>query len=390
MKSLKIGLFAVLSLASLARAEDVLARWRKPVTVRPVCADEAAHSIHSYYMISPESPDGRFVLYYKSTTPESEFGDLHVIERATAADRVIARNIHTEDAHRVAAQQWLSGGRRVAYQDQRNSEWLTAVVDFATGEDKVLAKGRLSGWGRSSDDVVPLYGPHWDPGEHRDLEVGNVATGEVKTLLTAKQVAETFPDYMAKTFGGKPISVFFPVISPDGNRIFFKASAVKSGVARSEDASVREGRFTWDIRENKLLPLGERWGHPYWLPDSRTIFDLPLGGMLTDVETGTAKVIPNIPAFTSSHASASPDGKLFIADNKLNRFGGPESSWGIIVGDLTGKDGVVWIHKFDHSGGATSWRAPHPHPVMSADGKRIYFNVNVGKWTRLFVAEAAE
>ena len=27
------------------------------------------------------------------------------------------------------------------------------------------------------------------------------------------------------------------------------------------------------------------------------------------------------------------------------------------------------------------------HPVFSADGKRIYFNVNADKWTRLFVAE---
>jgi hypothetical protein len=32
----------------------------------------------------------------------------------------------------------------------------------------------------------------------------------------------------------------------------------------------------------------------------------------------------------------------------------------------------------------------HPHPVFSADGKRIYYNVSDGEFTRLHVAERAE
>ena len=42
---------------------------------------------------------------------------------------------------------------------------------------------------------------------------------------------------------------------------------------------------------------------------------------------------------------------------------------------------------FDNTQGATSWRHNHPHPAFSADGKRVYYNVNDGLWTRLMVAE---
>ena len=31
----------------------------------------------------------------------------------------------------------------------------------------------------------------------------------------------------------------------------------------------------------------------------------------------------------------------------------------------------------------------HPHPAFSPDGKRLYFNVSDGKWTRLHVAETS-
>lgn len=387
--SLTLAAAAALFMAVPARADDdPLAHWRKGVTVHPVSTDENAHTIHSYFNTCPESPDGRFVLFFRSTTPEGEFGELRILERATGTERVIARNIHTEDAHRVAAQQWLSNGRRVSYQDERNGEWLTAVIDLETGQETVLAKGRLSGWGQPNADLLPLYGPHWDPGPHRDLEIANVATGEIHTVLTADEVTKAFPGWVEKQFSGKPISIFFPVLSPDLSRVFFKPAAPDGGTPRTTTASTREGLVIFDLGQHTFFPLQEHWGHPAWFPDNAHILDLPLGSAVIDIRSGRRDTIPEIPAFTSSHAAVSPDGKLFIADNNLRFFGGPPTTLGIIVGDVTGKSGVVWIDKFDNRGGAASWRVPHPHPVMSADGQRIYFNVNVGKWTRLFVAEA--
>jgi hypothetical protein len=70
-------------------------------TVKPVSPGEY-HSIHSYYLTCPESPDGRFVLFYASTTREGHAGELRVRERSTGKEQTLTTGINTEDAHRAA------------------------------------------------------------------------------------------------------------------------------------------------------------------------------------------------------------------------------------------------------------------------------------------------
>ena len=75
------------------------------------------HTMHSYYVCNPESPDGRRVLYYASSAANGYVGDLCTLERRTGRETVLARNVHVEDAHRAACQQWISGGRRVTFHE---------------------------------------------------------------------------------------------------------------------------------------------------------------------------------------------------------------------------------------------------------------------------------
>jgi hypothetical protein len=77
---------------------------------------------------------------------------------------------------------------------------------------------------------------------------------------------------------------------------------------------------------------------------------------------------------------------LFVTDTKLESFGGARGDWGIAGGDISSGRYEI-LHRFDNTQGATSWRESHPHPVFSHDGRRIYFNVSDGEWTRLMVAE---
>ena len=70
----------------------------------------------------------------------------------------------------------------------------------------------------------------------------------------------------------------------------------------------------------------------------------------------------------------------------MSKFDGKPTDWGVVLTDPKGT-GQIIIHTFDNSHGAESWRRSHPHPVFSPDGKRIYFNVSDGEFTRLFVAE---
>jgi len=205
------------------------AAWK----ARPVLGDAPCHSIHSYFNTSPESPDGQNVLLYRSTTPEGHQGEVCIVDRKTGNVRVLANGVETEDAHRVACQQWSCGGREVVFHDLRGGRFVVAAVDVKSGRERVLAEGRLVGWGQPGGETIPLYGPHWNPGEHRDLELLNVRTGEIRTVVTAEQVKQAHPQWVQQQFGDRPISVFFPILSPDERRILIKVAAVESGQFRN-------------------------------------------------------------------------------------------------------------------------------------------------------------
>jgi Tol biopolymer transport system component len=382
----RILLSVVLFATSAASQQDPLAAWRSGVKVRPATPHNARHTIHTYFNLSPESPDGRWLLYYTSATPEGHEGDIRILERATGKERVLVRNVTTEDAHRAACQQWISGGRRVVFHDLRQGTWVVGVVDIETGKERVLAKDRLVSWGAVAGDIVPIYGKHWDPGPHRDLELVNVSTGEIRKTATAAGVRASYGEPVSKQFGDKPISIFFPILSPDGNRIFFKLASSAGGDFRSAAASNREILIGYDLERERFLFLQPRWGHPGWLPDSRTILNV---GTLTDSNTGTVRAIAGLPKFRGSHPSSSPDGRLFVTDAAADDFGGKPGEWAVAVAKMEGGE-FVMLHRFDGSKGAKSWRRSHPHPAFSADGKRIYFNVNAGAWTELWVAEVGK
>jgi hypothetical protein len=216
------------------------------------------------------------------------------------------------------------------------------------------------------------------------LELLNVETGDIRTVVTAAEVMTTYPSWISQQFSDREISIFFPCLSPDLKRVFFKIAAPAGGDFRSKKASIREGLICYDLRESRFLFMDEKWGHPSWHPDSHTILNIP--NRLINASTGASCDIPGLPHFPGSHPCVSPDAQLFATETRLEPFGGAKGEWGIVVGDLQGGDFEV-VHRFENTGGATSWRPPHPHPAFSHDGKRLYFNVNTTVWTRLHVAE---
>jgi Tol biopolymer transport system component len=131
--------------------------------------------------------------------------------------------------------------------------------------------------------------------------------------------------------------------------------------------------------------MREQWGHPGWFPDSRHLIEA--SGQIFDTDDQASHVrIPGVPKLPGDHPSISPDGRLFVKDGPMTEMGGKPGEWCVMVGDIKGNDFVV-LKRFQNNRGAKSWRVNHPHPIFSADGRRIYFNVNEGQWTQLFVAE---
>ncbi|MEY4379319.1 MAG: hypothetical protein RLZ85_1200 [Verrucomicrobiota bacterium] len=358
--------------------------WASAVK-RAVAPEQARHSLHAYFNACPESPDGRYVLYYTSGAADGETGDLRILERSSGRETIIARDIRTEDAHRAACQQWSGGGKQVLYHNLRDGRWSVHAVDIATGRDRVLAQDRQLGFGSATGRWAPVYGCHWNPGAHRDLELIDVASGETLVAVTAAETVARYGEWIERRLGSRDLTLFFPVMSPDESKVFFKPCVPGGGQSfRGMSVSKREGKIVYDLRQRKFLGLIEQWGHPSWSPDSAAIFEK--GNFLQD--PATRKSSPRFaPSCFSDHPTLSPDGALFVTDADVSKrpFGRPDA-WAVGVGSTQHDDFVV-VDLFDNSQGAKSWRHNHPHPAFSADGMRIYYNVNDGPWTRLMVAE---
>jgi Tol biopolymer transport system component len=365
------------------------ADWLKRAKISLAAGDEDRHSMHAYYVHCPESPDGRWLLYYTSTTADGHTGQVCVRERATGQETVVARNVTCEDAHRVACQQWTMNGAKVAFHDVRDGRWRVVVVDRAGGAEQVVGLDYQVGFGSPTGSLIPMYGCHWNPGEHRSIDAFDLKTGQLRTIVPIAAVHDQYDEYLKKQFGSLPVSTFFPVVSPDEQRLFFKMAGNSMGNDfRTKGASQRQGLFIYSIAEGRFLHMVGKWGHPAWKSDSRTI--LEMANRVIDTDRGSETRIPNLPSFSGCHPSFSPDGTLFVCDAVLNEsLGGPVGDWGIVVGDVRGEKFEI-IHRFNNNRGARSWRVSHPHPIFSHDGKRIYFNVSSGPRTQLHVAELGE
>ena len=381
----RLGFLLAILITHLAQADDPVAAWSKDVRIAPVSAVEGRHTIHSYYVANPESPDGKQVLFFSSTDRAGYVGEVRLLERATGKETVLAENVHTEDAHRVACQQWLSNGKRVAFHEVIDKRWRVVVVDVDTLVRTVVAADRQVGFGRPDGDLLPMYGCHWNPGPHRDLEVWDAKTGKITTMVKIAEVEAKYGDWLTKEFAGKPCSIFFPVLSPDLQRVFFKIAAGNGGDNfMAKNASHRQGIVCYDFAKAACVWWRSQWGHPAWAPDSRHIFEM--GNVIFDTHTGQHTKLKDVPNLSGSHPSVSPDGRLMVTDGMTEPQGGRPNDWGVMVADMKGGQWQV-LHHFAQNGGAKSWRRNDPHPAFSADGKRIYYNVSEGEFTTLMVAE---
>src|SRR6185369_6623628 len=88
-------LLACVAPAAFARGDDgdPLAAWRSGVQVRPVISDASHHSMHSYFNTCPESPDGKWILYFASSAADGQRGDVRIRERVGGTEKVLVKNL---------------------------------------------------------------------------------------------------------------------------------------------------------------------------------------------------------------------------------------------------------------------------------------------------------
>ncbi|WP_218279909.1 hypothetical protein [Verrucomicrobium spinosum] len=194
-------------------------------------------------------------------------------------------------------------------------------VDDSPPVERILAQDRLSGWGQPQGQVVPLYGQHWNPGAHRNLELVNVVTGEITTALKVEDVTQQYPDWFSKAYAGKEVSIFFPVLSPKLDRVFFKMASASGPDPRSGAASVRQGLICYDLQNQRFLYQNERWGHPSWHPDDRHIVETTF--TIFDSDNGKSQRTPGLPVARGDHPSVS---QMAACSSPIRRWTGLEAT----------------------------------------------------------------
>lgn len=371
---------------AVAEGDDPVGPWRKGVKISPVSKVAGRHTMHTYYLMNPESPDGRRVVFYASQDKAGHVGQVIVLDRATGKETVLADDVHTEDAHRVALQQWTMNGAAVAYHEVVDKRWRVVVVDVETKAKKIVAEDRQLAFGRGDGHTLPMYGCHWNPGPYRDLYLHDVKTGETTAPCKITDVEKKYGAWLEVEFKGKPTSIAFPTISPDHKRAFFKMASGGDGDNYMGKVSQRQGIVFFDFEKNELTHMREKWGHPAWHPDS--FHWIEMGNILFDARGSSTTRIPNVPVLRGQHLAVSPNGKLWVQDGLTEGLNGPPGEWAVMVASIQGENYEI-IQRFVGNRGARSWRVNHPHPVFSADGKRLYYNINAGEFSELHVAEIA-
>lgn len=213
---MKVFIAMLIATSSAIASVPSVSAW-KHCTRTPVSDVPERHTIHSYFNVCPESPDGRYVVFYASKTPSSETGEIILRNRETGKEETIATNIETEDAHRAACQQWMQGGKTVVYHNHSKGVWTVYAYDVETKQTRTLATERQLGF-TSPDgkgNLVPLYGYHWNPTKHRDFEVYDLNENKIRTVVTINDAIDAIkslnPEWLETTFTGNKdkMSIFF-------------------------------------------------------------------------------------------------------------------------------------------------------------------------------------
>lgn len=281
-----------------SKKENSIGLWRDNFSISRLAVPSENHSLHSYFNTSPESPDGKQVLFFLSPQTDALHGDLCLFDRENGGIRVLESAI--EVAHRQANQQWVCGGKFIVYMVLESEKWKVIRLDPKSMKREVMCENRQTGWGQAGLESVPLYGLHWDPGEHRDLEMLNVRTGEITTILSAEDFIAQQRDFLIQFYGEEisDLSLFFPILSPDGKRLFFKPAVPVDRQFRSKNASRRVGMVIIRCEDGEILGVRNNWGHPSWHPDSIHIISK---ATFFNTDSMAETLVPNYPLTRIPH-----------------------------------------------------------------------------------------
>ncbi len=330
-------------------------------------SDGRTFSVHTYFDLCPESPDGRKVVYSRFTggvpsrfweTPAS--GEVVVADRDGGEGRVVG-TFAARIGHSGAYTHWIDDAT-VAYQDGG----MLCLVDVNTGLTR-----RLKGGCQMYD---PIQGATFCPHEVHDegsdplpegLYQMNLETGAVRAVITPAMLAS---EPFFKALPNPPSGLWCHAKwSPSGTRMAARVDILRGPEGQEKVVGIfsclPDGT---DVKPFRYFHPDGRWGKPMhwnWYDDESyygydvTRPDRPCCRWALD-----GRLIETLHEGPGNHACLS-DGRDYLVTDSWYRVN-PRS---VMFYRRNDRAPVVLAEM------AHTWLTD-AHPTLSRDGRRVYFN----------------
>ncbi len=347
---------------------------------------EHAHTMHSYFDICPESPDGTRLVFARFGADITKPADICVSDIRTG-EILVAAQAENASTHSGAFQQWLSNDEILYVSNRMGDNKATNIVSLETHSQTRLngMAQMVSPTGRLAagflDQNVPGRGPR-----PRIVALFDLASGETKPCFGVDECYSLLP-YREMLDGVMFCSPDFMTFkhskwSYDGSKFFvvFNNCSGETPPEMTNYRYVTEGGnfvktlYCVNADGSGLRYLCDFGHHPMWSYDGTYVYffakyaDDPKRQDMVgcNVETGEKFLIAE--NLFGIHPSINIDNTLIVSDLIDKRNGVAY----INIYDIKRRvNETVYSYKIDDFSHATG---THPHPVWSRDFKRVYFN----------------
>ena len=335
-------------------------------------------SIHTYFDVIPESPDGKHICFLKFDGKPLNQGTV-VISKPDGSDEQVIAHCHATP-HGAAQQGWLdnehiyfSADGKVNIADLQGNivKQFTGAIDTI---NQITRRGitptvNLKKCGLPDDDEA-CYRVDIESGELVKIMTREQAWGLIKEHIDTKELVI------------EQVAFKHTKWSPNGEE-WFVVFTTQIPLNKGKEHTWVKTILAADKDGNNQRFVGSFGHHPIWMPDGSAIFAFDRGSnklLQWDPQGGPANVLTEMPV--AGHPSMHPTLPFVVTDCHI------EDQQNIIIKNIeTNAHQIIYEGAYPRVEWQTEqhprMHVGHAHPVWSADGKRLYLNHIEGEFPQL-------
>jgi len=327
-------------------------------------------TLHCYFDISPESPDGSRVTCF-SIADDKSSGQTLVVDADGSNRRGVGGETATANVgmwhHAGARQQWIDNRRIIHNRLEAGGAAFSEVVEVDSGQTvrmelPVRMVNPVAPVGITSSHEAAFGGASGEPPAVFRVDLTD---GRSEKLFDIEDIRAIHPQ--AELAARYDMRIKHTKWSPDG-RMFFLVYNNEHLRRTGQPYDRIKSLVLADADGGNLRYLTEFGHHPMWSPDGADVLAYS-GSDLVALPAGGGPMRTLLAGAPGVHGSLDPTGTTLVTDLVPGESGG---EGGVLTIDLaSGRQRT--LATFTHPPIEYEYRV-HPHPAWSRNGRRVYFN----------------